>query len=107
MPSTQTHQNPACPACACKLTVKKGVRRNRLQALQVFRCTECLHRFTGARQCGDLSNPPSGQNQSEPRSIRPWLSRYLNGIDELTGVVLLAPVSDNRIFAGYGARPPL
>src|ERR1700694_1771869 len=44
----QPHQNPACPTCACKLTVKKGVRRNRLQTLQVFRCTECLHRFTGA-----------------------------------------------------------
>lgn len=48
MQSTQLHQNPACPTCACKLTVKKGVRRNRLQTLQVFRCTECLHRFTGA-----------------------------------------------------------
>ncbi len=48
MSSTQTHQNPACPVCACKLTVKKGMRRNRLQTLQVFRCTECLRRFTGA-----------------------------------------------------------
>ena len=48
MSSTQTRQNPSCPTCACKLTVKKGVRRNRLQTLQVFRCTECLHRFTGA-----------------------------------------------------------
>jgi len=45
---TQTQQNPTCPTCACKLTIKKGVRRNRLQTLQVFRCTECLHRFTGA-----------------------------------------------------------
>src|SRR5229473_5765464 len=48
MMPTQARQNPACPACACKLTVKKGVRRNRLQVLQVYRCTECLHRFTGA-----------------------------------------------------------
>jgi transposase-like protein len=48
MVPTQTNQNPACPTCACKLTVKKGVQRNRLQVLQVFRCTECLHRFTGA-----------------------------------------------------------
>jgi len=48
MVPTQIHQNPSCPICACKLTVKKGVRRNRLQTLQVFRCTECLHRFTGA-----------------------------------------------------------
>jgi transposase-like protein len=45
---TTSQQNPVCPECACKLTVKKGVRRNRLQTLQVFRCTECLHRFTGA-----------------------------------------------------------
>jgi transposase-like protein len=48
MVPTQTHQNPACPTCACKLTVKKGKRRNRLQTLQMFRCTECLYRFTGA-----------------------------------------------------------
>ena len=59
MSSTQTHQNPACPACACKLTVKKGVRRNRLQTLQVFRCTECLHRFTGA----------AGKNKTYPLHI--------------------------------------
>ena len=59
MVPTQTHQNPACPACACKLTVKKGVRRNRLQVLQVFRCTECLHRFTGA----------AGKNKTYPIKI--------------------------------------
>ncbi len=56
MSSTQTRQNPSCPTCACKLTVKKGVRRNRLQTLQVFRCTECLRRFTGA----------SGKNKTYP-----------------------------------------
>jgi len=56
---TQTRQNPACPTCACKLTVKKGVRRNRLQTLQVFRCTECLHRFTGA----------AGKNKTYPLHI--------------------------------------
>ena len=56
---TQIHQNPACPACACKLTVKKGVRRNRLQTLQVFRCTECLHRFTGT----------AGKNKSYPLKL--------------------------------------
>jgi len=56
---TQTQQNPACPTCACKLTVKKGVRRNRLQVLQVFRCTECLHRFTGA----------AGKNKTYPLKI--------------------------------------
>ena len=43
-----TQQNPLCPECGCKTTVKKGKRRNRLQTLQVFRCTECLHRFTGS-----------------------------------------------------------
>lgn len=47
MPASTT-QNPACPECGCKNTVKKGKRRNRLQTLQVFKCTECLHRFTGA-----------------------------------------------------------
>jgi transposase-like protein len=59
MAPTQIHQNPACPVCACKLTIKKGVRRNRLQVLQVFRCTECLHRFTGA----------AGKNKTYPLKI--------------------------------------
>src|ERR1700694_3530802 len=59
MVPTQIHQNHACPPCACKLTVKKGVRRNRLQTLQVFRCTECLHRFTGA----------AGKNKTYPLHI--------------------------------------
>jgi transposase-like protein len=48
MVPTQPHQNPGCPTCACALTVKKGKRRNRLQVLQIFKCTECLQRFTGA-----------------------------------------------------------
>jgi ribosomal protein L37AE/L43A len=48
MSTTTAQQNPACPACGSKDTVKKGKRRNRLQTLQVYRCTECLHRFTGA-----------------------------------------------------------
>jgi len=39
--------NPACPTCACKNTVRKGKRRNRLQTLQVYQCAECRHRFTG------------------------------------------------------------
>jgi PD-(D/E)XK nuclease superfamily len=46
--STTTAPNPICPQCACKNTVKKGKRRNRLQTLQVFRCSECLHRFTAS-----------------------------------------------------------
>jgi hypothetical protein len=41
------HPNPVCPQCGCKSTAKKGKRRNRLQTLQVYRCTECMHRFTG------------------------------------------------------------
>jgi len=41
------HPNPVCPQCGCKSTAKKGKRRNRLRTLQVYRCTECLHRFTG------------------------------------------------------------
>jgi transposase-like protein len=41
------HPNPVCPQCACKSTAKKGKRRNRLQTLQIYRCIECLHRFTG------------------------------------------------------------
>jgi transposase-like protein len=39
--------NPACPLCHCKNTVRKGKRRNRLRTLQMYRCTECLHRFAG------------------------------------------------------------
>jgi len=46
--SPNAQQNPACPACGCKYTTRKGKRRNRLQVLQVFKCTECLHRFAGA-----------------------------------------------------------
>ncbi len=46
--TTIIHPNPVCPQCGCKSTVKKGKRRNRLQMHQVFKCTECLHRFTGA-----------------------------------------------------------
>jgi transposase-like protein len=48
MSTVATQQNPVCPECGCKYTVKKGKRRNRLQIHQVFKCTECLHRFTGA-----------------------------------------------------------
>src|SRR6266704_196045 len=48
MSTIVTQQNPVCPECGCKDTVKKGKRRNRLQIHQVFKYTECLHRFTGA-----------------------------------------------------------
>jgi hypothetical protein len=46
--SSIIHANPVCPQCGCKSTARKGKRRNRLQTLQVYRCTESLHRFTGA-----------------------------------------------------------
>src|SRR5260370_9587135 len=39
--------NLPCPKCHCKSTTRRGKRRNRLRTLQLFQCTECLHRFTG------------------------------------------------------------
>ena len=42
------HENPPCPACHARDTIKRGKRRNRLQLLQIFQCIECEHRFTGA-----------------------------------------------------------
>src|SRR5262249_58070982 len=66
-PTTPTQQNPSCPECGCKNTVKKGKRRNRLQTLQVYRCAECLHRFTGS----------PGKNKSYPlRLILETVSTY-------------------------------
>ena len=59
MSTVTPQQNPVCPECGCKNTVKKGKRRNRLQTLQVFRCAECLHRFTAA----------AGKNKSYPLHI--------------------------------------
>ena len=45
--SNSTQQlNPPCPKCYCKSTTRRGKRRNRLRTLQLFQCTECLHRFT-------------------------------------------------------------
>jgi transposase-like protein len=44
---TILHPNPVCPQCGCKGAAKKGKRLNRMQTLQVYRCSECLHRFTG------------------------------------------------------------
>ena len=46
--SNPTQQlNPSCPKCHCKSITRRGKRRNRLRTLQLFQCTECLHRFTG------------------------------------------------------------
>lgn len=52
--------NPVCPRCQCKYTVKKGKRRNRMQTLQVYECSECLYRFTA----GD-----AGKNKTYPLKI--------------------------------------
>jgi ribosomal protein L37AE/L43A len=40
-------KNPPCPECGCKNTVKKGKRQNQMRTLQIYSCSECLHRFTG------------------------------------------------------------
>jgi transposase-like protein len=49
MPRVSTqHENPSCPACQARDTIKRGKRRNRLQLLQIFQCIVCEHRFTGA-----------------------------------------------------------
>jgi transposase-like protein len=42
----RTKENAACPQCGCKNTTKKGKRRNRIRTLQIYSCSECLHRFT-------------------------------------------------------------
>jgi ATP-dependent exoDNAse (exonuclease V) beta subunit len=52
-------QNPPCPQCHCTFTTRRGKRHNRLQTLQVFQCTECLHRFTGE----------AGKNKSYPLKL--------------------------------------
>jgi transposase-like protein len=46
-PASSLQENPRCPLCKSKYTVRKGKRRNRLQTLQIFHCAECLIRFTG------------------------------------------------------------
>ena len=37
---------PQCPKCHSKITVKKGIRKNKLQALQQYQCKECNYIFT-------------------------------------------------------------
>jgi transposase-like protein len=54
---TNTKQGPPCPECQCPNTIRKGKRRNRMRVLQVYQCSECLHRFTA----GD-----AGKNKSYP-----------------------------------------
>lgn len=55
--STSAVPNPICPKCGCKRTVKKGKRRNRMQTLQIYECSECLHHFTAGA---------AGKNKSYP-----------------------------------------
>lgn len=55
--STSAIPNPICPKCQCKRTVRKGKRRNRLQTLQIYGCSECLHHFTAGA---------AGKNKSYP-----------------------------------------
>src|SRR5260370_6662997 len=45
-PASSLQENPRCPQCKSKYTVRKGKRRNRLRTLQIFQCAECLLRFT-------------------------------------------------------------
>src|SRR6202158_1165831 len=57
---TQSQQhNPACPRCSSKFSVKKGRRKNRFRALQVFQCSECFYKFTAA----------AGKNKSYPPGV--------------------------------------
>ena len=67
--ATEQHNpdNPMCPDCGCKDTVKKGRRRNRFQTLQLFQCIECLHRFTST----------AGKNRTYPfKHILEGISTY-------------------------------
>ena len=60
MPNTQSQQqNSACPRCSSKFSIKKGRRKNRFRALQVFQCGECLHKFTAA----------AGKNKTYPPGV--------------------------------------
>src|SRR2546427_206277 len=60
MASPQSAQpNPACPRCSSKFSIKKGRRKNRFRALQVFQCGECLHKFTAA----------AGKNKTYPPGV--------------------------------------
>ncbi len=43
--SAKVNQTPPCPKCGSKFTIRKGRRRNRLQTVNVFECTECKRRF--------------------------------------------------------------
>lgn len=75
MPLRPQQPNPVCPQCRCKDTVKKGKRRNRLRTLQVFKCPECLHRFTG----------DAGKNRTYPlKAILDAISTFNLG-NSLTG----------------------
>src|SRR6202521_3849568 len=68
MPNIQSQQQaPTCPRCSSKFSIKKGRRKNRFRALQVFQCSECLYKFTAA----------AGENKSyTPGVILETVSTY-------------------------------
>lgn len=77
MPSTQKQQNPPCPKCRCISTTKRGKRRNQLRTLQIYQCSECLHRFTGE----------AGKNRTYPLKLI---------LDAITTFNLGYPVTETR-----------
>ena len=74
--TTTKPQNPPCPECKAKQTVKKGRRQNRLRTLQLYQCVECLHRFTG--EAGKHKTIRQSVGWFDPReSIATTPSRWL------------------------------
>src|SRR5512143_2789308 len=66
-----TEQGPPCPECQGANTIRKGKRRNRMRSLQVYQCSECLHRFA----LGD-----AGKHKSYPlKTILETISTFNKG----------------------------
>jgi ATP-dependent exoDNAse (exonuclease V) beta subunit len=72
MPTAATNaQNPVCPVCQSKAVVKKGRRKNRLHAVALYQCSECLHRFTAGH---------AGKNKTYPlKTILEAITTYNTG----------------------------
>ncbi len=78
MPAIQNQQqNPRCPKCHCSSTTKRGKRRNRLRTLQIYQCSECLHRFT----------EEAGKNRTYPLKLI---------LDAITTFNLGYPITETR-----------
>lgn len=96
-------QNPVCPHCPSKSTIKKGGRKNRFRVLQVFQCIERLRKFTVA----------SGKNKTYPPGvILETISTYNlgNSISDTQGIVrkrLQVDVPEGTIRAWIRAHKPL